>query len=214
MWKNSTAATADDALFSLLFSHNPTQRMLLKAPFSVPYLLPKPHSSFIPSFSPRLVVVAAAAPDLPVDSAFPPRWAPREAANGRIKIAQGPDSGSVEANAKKKKGWARDTDSYLGDDSDALPLPMTYPDSTPVSPEEIDRRLRCDPKTEDCKEVVFEWTGKCRSCQGTGFVSYYNKKGRETICKCIPCQGIGYVQKITARKDIEVMEDLDNGKLV
>ncbi|PQM33600.1 protein disulfide-isomerase SCO2 [Prunus yedoensis var. nudiflora] len=77
---------------------------------------------------------------------------------------------------------------------------------------EIDRRLRCDPIVEDCKEVVYEWTGKCRSCQGSGFVSYYNKRGRETVCKCLPCQGIGYVQKITARKDIEVMEDLDNGR--
>ncbi|XP_010519324.1 PREDICTED: protein disulfide-isomerase SCO2 [Tarenaya hassleriana] len=93
-----------------------------------------------------------------------------------------------------------------------LPLPMTYPDSSPVSPEEIDRRLQCDPQVEDCREVVYEWTGKCRSCQGSGFVSYYNKRGKETICKCIPCLGIGYVQKITARKDIEVMEDLDNGK--
>lgn len=41
--------------------------------------------------------------------------------------------------------------------------------------------------------MVYEWTGKCRSCQGTGFVSYYNKKGRETICKCVPCLGIGIV---------------------
>ncbi|KAK9096909.1 hypothetical protein Sjap_022406 [Stephania japonica] len=89
---------------------------------------------------------------------------------------------------------------------------MTYPDSAPVSAEDVDRRLRCDPQVEDCKEVVYEWTGKCRSCQGTGFVSYFNKRGKETTCKCIPCLGIGYVQKFTTRKDIEVMEDLDNGK--
>ncbi|KAG5581568.1 hypothetical protein H5410_052195 [Solanum commersonii] len=68
---------------------------------------------------------------------------------------------------------------------------MTYPDTSPVSPDEIDRRLHCDPQIQDCKEVVYEWTGKCRSCQGTGFVSYYNKRGKETICKCIPCLGIG-----------------------
>ncbi|XP_009761846.1 protein disulfide-isomerase SCO2 isoform X1 [Nicotiana tabacum] len=108
--------------------------------------------------------------------------------------------------------WSRNRESYLTDDGEALPLPMTYPNTCPVSAEEIDRRLRCDPQIEDCKEVVYEWTGKCRSCQGTGFVSYYSKRGKETICKCIPCQGIGYVQKITARKDIDVMEDLDNGK--
>ncbi|XP_022896807.1 protein disulfide-isomerase SCO2-like isoform X3 [Olea europaea var. sylvestris] len=114
-------------------------------------------------------------------------------------------------NAKEK--WSRDSESYLTDDGDALPLPMTYPGSSPVSPEEIDKRLRCEPEIEDCKPMVYEWTGVCRSCQGTGLVSYYNKRGKETICKCIPCMGIGYVQKITARNDIDVMEDLDsNGK--
>lgn len=41
--------------------------------------------------------------------------------------------------------------------------------------------------------MVYEWTGKCRSCQGTGLVSYYNKRGKETICKCIPCLGIGNI---------------------
>ncbi|CAI9104340.1 OLC1v1002988C1 [Oldenlandia corymbosa var. corymbosa] len=114
-------------------------------------------------------------------------------------------------NAKGER-WSRPRESYLTDNDDALPLPMTYPDTKPVSPEEIDRRLRCDPEIQDCKEVVYEWTGKCRSCQGSGYVSYYSKRGKETICKCIPCLGIGYVQKITARKDIDVMEDIDNGK--
>ncbi|CAA6664341.1 unnamed protein product [Spirodela intermedia] len=108
--------------------------------------------------------------------------------------------------------WSGDRESYLVDDADALPLPMTYPNSSPASPEEVDRRLQCDPQIEDCKAMVYEWTGKCRSCQGTGFVSYYNKRGRETICKCVPCLGIGYVQKITTRTDIDVMENLDNGK--
>ncbi|PSS02717.1 Protein disulfide-isomerase [Actinidia chinensis var. chinensis] len=118
---------------------------------------------------------------------------------------------NTKVNARERR-WSRSGESYLADDSDALPLPMTHPNSSPVSPEEIDRRLRCDPQVEDCKEVVYEWTGKCRSCQGSGFVSYYNKRGKEVVCKCIPCRGIGYVNKITARKDIEVMEDLDNGK--
>ncbi|CAN6480190.1 unnamed protein product [Victoria cruziana] len=102
--------------------------------------------------------------------------------------AEIPRGGWVRANAKEK--WARDGESYLSSD-DALPLPMTYPDSTPVSRKEIDRRVACDPQTEDCKPVVYEWTGKCRSCQGSGYVSYYNKKGKETVCKCIPCLGIG-----------------------
>ncbi|XAR72895.1 Protein disulfide-isomerase [Bertholletia excelsa] len=118
---------------------------------------------------------------------------------------------NTKVNAREKR-WSRNGESYLADDDDALPLPMTYPDSSPVSSEEIDRRLRCDPEVQDCKPMVYEWTGKCRSCQGSGYVSYYNKRGKEIVCKCIPCLGIGYVQKITARKDIEVMEDLDNGK--
>lgn len=132
-------------------------------------------------------------------------------ADGSARRSSGNAGSGVKVNAWEKR-WSRNRESYLADDDDALPLPMTYPDSSPVAPEEIDRRLRCDPQVEDCKEVVYEWTGKCRSCQGTGFVSYYNKRGKETICKCIPCLGIGYVQKITSRNDIEVMEDLENGK--
>ncbi|KAJ7967455.1 protein disulfide-isomerase SCO2 [Quillaja saponaria] len=124
---------------------------------------------------------------------------------------RGNGNGSTRVNAREKK-WSRNRESYLADDSEPLPLPMTYPDSSPVPPDEIERRLQCDPKTEDCKEVVYEWTGKCRSCQGSGFVNYYNKRGKAITCKCIPCMGVGYVQKITARKDIYVMEDLDNGK--
>lgn len=104
-----------------------------------------------------------------------------------------------------------DNDSSLSKD-DALPLPMTYPGSTPVPKDVIDKRLQCNPEKEECKEVVYEWTGKCRSCQGSGYTSFYSKKGREVISKCIPCLGIGYVQKITIRKDIDVMEDLDNEK--
>ncbi|XP_071729971.1 protein disulfide-isomerase SCO2 [Rutidosis leptorrhynchoides] len=119
-------------------------------------------------------------------------------------------SSNSKINAKER--WSRDRESYLTDDDDPLPLPMTYPDTSPVSPDVIDKRLSCDPLIEDCKEVVYEWTGKCRSCQGSGYMSYYNKRGKEVTCKCIPCQGIGYVQKITARKDIDLMEDLDNGK--
>ncbi|XP_010269411.1 PREDICTED: protein disulfide-isomerase SCO2 [Nelumbo nucifera] len=118
---------------------------------------------------------------------------------------------TTRVNAREKR-WSCDRESYLADDGDALPLPMTYPDSSPVLPEEIDRRLQCNPRVENCKQVVYEWTGKCRRCQGSGFVSYYNKRGKEIICKCIPCLGIGYVHKVTTRKDIEVMEDLDNGK--
>ncbi|XP_047327844.1 protein disulfide-isomerase SCO2 [Impatiens glandulifera] len=165
-------------------------------------------------------VVRCRAADLPAGTSFPkwlfnftaaidvplgPRFRPTEA-DRRVSI-----SDITKVNAREKR-WSRDRESYLADDSDALPLPMTYPDSSPVGPDEIDRRLRCNPEFQDCKEVVYEWTGKCRSCQGSGFVSYYTKRGKETVCKCVPCLGIGYVQKITGRKDIDVMEDLDNGK--
>ncbi|ONK67251.1 uncharacterized protein A4U43_C06F18200 [Asparagus officinalis] len=81
---------------------------------------------------------------------------------------------------------------------------MTYPDSSPVTADEIDKRLRCDPQVEDCREVVYEWTGKCRSCQGTGWVSYYSKKGRETVCKCIPCLGLGSSEVVNCR-NIEML---------
>lgn len=49
---------------------------------------------------------------------------------------------------------------------------------------------------KDCRTVSYEWTGKCRSCQGTGLVSYFRKKGKETICKCVPCAGIGEMRSI------------------
>lgn len=119
----------------------------------------------------------------------------------------GSNGGSV-----KVKKWLRNRESYLSDDSDALPLPITHPDSSPVSPEEIDKRLQCDAEVEDCKEVVYEWTGECKCCQGTGYVDYYNKRGDQMVCKCLACSGVGYVHKITSRKDIKVMEDSDNGK--
>ncbi|WCJ17664.1 protein disulfide isomerase [Euphorbia peplus] len=146
-------------------------------------------------------------------------------AAGSIRIGQLPDRGippsrteggdggrssGVRVNAKEKK-WSRPRESYLADNEDALPLPMSYPNTKPVSPAEIDKRLNCDVEVEDCRTVVYEWTGKCNSCQGSGYASYYNKRGKETLCKCIPCQGIGYVQKITARNDIDVMVDLENG---
>ncbi|PNY11425.1 protein disulfide-isomerase SCO2-like [Trifolium pratense] len=100
----------------------------------------------------------------------------------------GNDGLRVEA---KERKWSRNREGYIVDNGEPLPLPMGYPDSSPVSSQEIDKRLQCDPKLEDCKEVVYEWTGKCRSCQGSGYVSYYNKRGKEVTCKCIPCMGIG-----------------------
>ncbi|GLU03199.1 hypothetical protein SLE2022_204090 [Rubroshorea leprosula] len=153
---------------------------------------PKPSPLFpLPSTSLR----CSATGDISSGPIFP-RWfqfPTSSEVSGGLRIGQeytetasGIGSGSV-----KVKKWLRNRESYLADDSDALPLPMTYPDSSPVSPEEIDKRLQCDPEVQDCKEVVYEWTGQCRSCQGSGYVSYYNKRGEEMICKCIACAGIG-----------------------
>ncbi|KAJ8572354.1 hypothetical protein K7X08_008865 [Anisodus acutangulus] len=183
--------------------------------------------SLFPSHKPTFIRCHAAA-DPPAGGPSSSRWwfnfgaaanAAASAASGVGRISQNSDASAdkrignnikkTKVNAKERR-WSRNRESYLADDRDPLPLPMTYPNTSPCSPEEIDRRLQCDPTFEDCKEVVYEWTGKCRSCQGSGLVSYYNKRGKETICKCIPCAGIGYVQKITLRTDIEVMVDLDD----
>ncbi|KAL6209754.1 hypothetical protein ACLB2K_020694 [Fragaria x ananassa] len=127
---------------------------------------------------------------------------------GAARPRGGSSGGGTKVTAKEPK-WSRDRESYLVDDGDALPLPMTYPDTAPVTPEVVDQRLRCDPVVEDCKIVVYEWTGKCRSCQGSGYASYYNKRGKQNFTFVV---SIGYVQKITTRTNIDVMEDLDNGK--
>ncbi|KAL9267769.1 disulfide-isomerase SCO2-like protein [Drosera capensis] len=133
--------------------------------------------------------------------------------HGEAAVTPGGDGKDLKSIAAKRRGWSFDRESSVGDDSDVLPLPMTHPESSPVSAEEVDRRLRCDPRVEDdCKRVVYEWTGPCRRCQGSGLVSYYSKRGKETITKCIPCLGIGYVHKITHREGIEVMEILDKGE--
>ncbi|XP_021299534.1 protein disulfide-isomerase SCO2 isoform X2 [Herrania umbratica] len=172
----------------------------------------------LPPFPSRTSVRCSATGEIPAGPIFP-KWfhfpttttAGSDIFGGGVRIGQDNLEAPAGSSIKVKK-WSRNRESYLSNDDDPLPLPMTYPDTSPVTPEEIDKRLQCDPKIQNCKEVVYEWTGECRSCQGTGLVSYYNKRGKEIICKCIPCLGIGYVQKITARKDIEVMEDLDNGK--
>lgn len=48
----------------------------------------------------------------------------------------------------KERKWSRDREGYMVDNGEPLPLPMGYPGSSPVSPEEIDERLKCNPKFE------------------------------------------------------------------
>lgn len=71
----------------------------------------------------------------------------QESSDGPVNGAAGIGNGGVKVNAKEKK-WSRNGESYLTDDSDPLPLPMTYPDSSPVSPQEIEQRLHCDPEVQ------------------------------------------------------------------
>ncbi|KAH0977577.1 hypothetical protein GBA52_027296 [Prunus armeniaca] len=115
----------------------------------------------------------AATGDLPRGPAFPrliqfPSAAADAAAVG-VRIGQGAEldggaaglrgggsgsgSGGVKVNAMERK-WSRDRESYLTHNGDPLPLPMTYPNTSPVSPEEIDRRLRCDPIVEESVGVA------------------------------------------------------------
>ncbi|CAN7106511.1 protein disulfide-isomerase SCO2 [Brassica rapa] len=172
-----------------------------------------PSLLFLPRLPPSRSFRCRATADIPLgDGVRIPREQDSSSDTARSRDVSAAAGGNGESGKWRKRRllWSKSGVSYLVGDDDALPLPMTYPNTSPVSPDEIDRRLQCDPVVEDCKEVVYEWTGKCRSCQGSGSVSYYKKRGKEVICKCIPCQGIGYVQKITSRTDIDVMEDLDN----
>ncbi|BBH09557.1 protein disulfide isomerase [Prunus dulcis] len=160
-----------------------------------------------PAF-PRLIQFPSAAADAAAVGVRIGQEAELDGGSARLRGGgSGSGSGGVKVNAMERK-WSRDRESYLTHNGDPLPLPMTYPNTSPVSPEEIDRRLRCDPIVELYMNGQ-ESVGVAKA-QDLSVIS--TKGGRETICKCLPCQGIGYVQKITARKDIEVMEDLDNGR--
>ncbi|KAL6270396.1 hypothetical protein ACE6H2_027307 [Prunus campanulata] len=119
-------------------------------------------------------------------------------------------SGGVKVNAMERK-WSRDRESYLTDNCDPLPLPMTYPNTSPVSPEEIDRRLRCDPIVEESVGVAKAQDLSVITTKEEEKLSANAYLAKELTCET-PRSGDGYVQKITARKDIEVMEDLDNGR--
>lgn len=91
------------------------------------------------------------------DNASPRTWfnfpTAADAAAGRIAIGSGESvapGGAISSDKNSKvsarEKWSRDRESYLTDDDDALPLPMTYPNSSPVSSDEIEKRLNCDPE--------------------------------------------------------------------
>ncbi|KAK4378429.1 hypothetical protein RND71_000291 [Anisodus tanguticus] len=122
--------------------------------------------SLFPSHKPTFIRCHAAA-DPPAGGPSSSRWwfnfgaaanAAASAASGVGRISQNSDESAdkrignnikkTKVNAKERR-WSRNRESYLADDRDPLPLPMTYPNTSPCSPEEIDRRLQCDPIFED-----------------------------------------------------------------
>lgn len=87
------------------------------------------------------------------DNAFPRSWSASDAAAVGIGNTSpdytGAASGGISSSkVNAKERWSRDRESYMTDDDDALPLPMTHPNSSPASPEEIDKRLSCDPDVQ------------------------------------------------------------------
>ncbi|MCO5592943.1 hypothetical protein L7F22_046947 [Adiantum nelumboides] len=86
--------------------------------------------------------------------------------------------------------WLRDDESALRR-NEPLPLPMAYPGSAPAR-EDVESMKNCDPEIKDCRDVIYQWTGECSRCQGTGDITYHNREGRELIWKCITCLGLDY----------------------
>lgn len=134
--------------------------MSLPNPSSLLFLAPKPA---LPLSSPPQLPLhrcraAAEASDAAADPSdwFRPRRSPEPdariaARDPGVRVnakEEAKDGGGGRKQKKKWWWWSRDRESYLADDSDALPLPMTYPNSSPAPPEEIDRRLNCDPEVE------------------------------------------------------------------
>lgn len=129
----------------------PLNPNLIFSPSSFPPLSP-------PSISLRCLSVVPAGPS------FPGRWfnftAVTNVSNSRLISFENDVVSEAEKKKSKKRingketkvnakeRWSRDRESYLTDDDDALPLPMTYPNTSPVSPDVIDKRLRCDPVVE------------------------------------------------------------------
>ena len=124
-----------------------------------PFQSPSRHLRPTPARRWRPISAAAAAGDAPLGPAFTrpfqypsvadlsDGFRPRIGGDSPDRVAgSGSVGGGVKANAKEK--WSRSGESYLTDDDDALPLPMTYPGTSPVTPAEIDRRLQCNPQLE------------------------------------------------------------------
>jgi protein disulfide-isomerase len=83
----------------------------------------------------------------------------------RVNAKEGADVKKKEEGRRRRwwERWSRDKESYLVDDVEPLPLPMTIPGADPMSPEELDRRLSCDIDIEvgsaAVKVIFFCWIG-------------------------------------------------------
>ncbi|GJM98609.1 hypothetical protein PR202_ga15637 [Eleusine coracana subsp. coracana] len=133
----------------------------------------------------------------------------------RVNAKEGADGKKKEEGRKRRwwERWSRDKESYLVDDVEPLPLPMTLPGAEPMSREELDRRLSCDVEVEDC---FVRMDGQMPELPGDGAGELLQKEGEgdHLQIKLLIEIGIrtGYVRKITYRQDAEKMDELDNGK--
>ncbi|KAL5205393.1 hypothetical protein ABZP36_033602 [Zizania latifolia] len=147
-------------------TQNPPPSSSMTPAKPTPLLFSRPNPSLPVSRGPRRphppAAVANTTGAAPTPEWFRPR-APPDAdpstSGGRI-AARDP---GVRVKAKeggeeeKKKGrgrrrwwdrWSGDKESYLVDDVEPLPIPLTVPETEPMSREELDRRLGCDVEIE------------------------------------------------------------------
>jgi len=69
----------------------------------------------------------------------------------RVKAKEGTQEEKGNKGKRRRRWWERwsgDKESYLVDDVEPLPIPMTVPGAEPMSREELDRRLSCDVEVE------------------------------------------------------------------
>ena len=181
-----------------LTKQQPTVTAFFPPPKTVAFrmFITNPSSLFFSAKLSALRCRASAADVTPTGPTFPRKWfqfPSISSSSAEISIGIGIDSDSAandgparragknggKVNAKEKK-WSRDRESYLTDDSDALPLPMTYPDSSPVPPEVVDQRLQCNPVVEvfiSYLLCLFQWKILCKE-----FSLVASQKKRFKIC--------------------------------
>jgi hypothetical protein len=75
----------------------------------------------------------------------------------RVRAKDGAEEKKGERKRRWWERWSRDKESYLVDDVDALPIPLTIPGTEPMSREELDRRLSCDVMVDVGAGLCFYW---------------------------------------------------------